>query len=92
MTTTLNDMDPVVLQAARILAERTHRSIGAVVSELARKGLEVSAPETLDQLAMPQVTSTSERNGFPVYSIPPDTGRISTDDVMKILADEDLPG
>ena len=90
MTSTFNDLDPVVVQAARILAERTQRSIGAVVSELARKGLEVSAPDTLHELATSEVLSTTERNGFPIFCVPDDAAPISTEDVTKLLADEDL--
>lgn len=91
MTNTLYDLDPVVVQAARILAERSHRSIEAVVSELARKGLEVSAPDTLHQLAVPGVIPIAERNGFPVFSVTAGASSITTEDVIKMLADEDLP-
>jgi hypothetical protein len=92
MTTTFYDMDPIVVQAASILAQRTHGSIGAVVSELARKGLEICAPDTLEQLAMPEVMPASQRNGFPVFSLAAGASPISTEEVMKILSDEELPG
>ena len=43
MRTTL-DIDDTVLRAARALAAQTDQSLGAAVSELARRGLGVEAP------------------------------------------------
>ena len=84
-------MDPVVIDAAKVLAERTHQSMGAVVSELARKGLEISTPGALETVVMPERSPISRKNGFPVFSVPADAMPITSDEVKKILNDEDLP-
>ena len=62
MRTTL-DIDDNVLAAARALARDSGTSIGAVVSALARRGLE-PAP-------------TGHRNGFPVFDAGPDAPAIT---------------
>lgn len=80
MRTTL-DIDAVVLTAARDVAHLSRRSLGAVISEWARKGLEASRTPP----------STLERNGFPLFSVPPRTPPATTEIVNEILADEDLP-
>jgi hypothetical protein len=80
MRTTL-DIDPTVLSAAKEVARLGRRSLGAVVSEWARKGLDASRTPP----------STSERNGFPLFSILVGPSPATTEIVGKILADEDLP-
>ena len=80
MRTTL-DIDPVVLSAAKDVAHLGRRSLGAVISEWARKGLE----------ALRTPPSALERNGFPLFSIPAGTPPVTTETVNEILADEDLP-
>lgn len=52
MRTTL-DIDAPVLEAARALAASSHRSIGAVISELALRGLRASSPEIRAQSTLP---------------------------------------
>jgi hypothetical protein len=54
MRTTLS-IDDDILAAAKHLAEREHRSVGEVISSLARQGLSRSAG-----------ASRSERNGIPL--------------------------
>ncbi len=54
MRTTLT-IDDEVLAAARSLADMGGRSVGSVLSELARQGLQGKARQT------------SERNGFPIF-------------------------
>ena len=52
MRTTL-DIDAPVLEAARALAASTHRSIGAVISELATRGLRAPSPEVRSERILP---------------------------------------
>lgn len=59
MRTTL-DIDAPVLEAARALAASTHRSIGAVISELATRGLRAPSPEVGSERMLP-VFSVSQR-------------------------------
>ncbi len=80
MRTTL-DIDPVVLSAAKDVARLSRRSLGAVISQWARKGLEASRTSP----------SVLERNGFPLFSVPAGTPAVTTQLVNEILADEDLP-
>ena len=70
--TTLS-LDAEVLAAARRIAEARSQSIGQVISELARRGLEGRA----------RVTT---RKGFPVFRVPKGAAPISLDDVKR---DED---
>jgi hypothetical protein len=71
----------VILDAAKDLAEQGRRSIGAVISDLARRGLEVGRAQAAKGL----------RNGFPVFSLGPGTPPVTSETVKQILADEDLP-
>lgn len=80
MRTTL-DIDPIVLSAAKDVAAHSRRSVGAVLSEWARKGLEASRT----------APSTRLRNGFPLFAIPADAAPVTSETVSEILADEDLP-
>jgi hypothetical protein len=75
------DIDPVILNAAKDLASHTRRSVGAVMSELARRGLESGKARAAEGL----------RNGFPVFAVAPGTPPATSDVVKQILADEDLP-
>ena len=72
MRTTLA-IDDDVLAAARGLAERQKRSLGEVVSDLARKAL-MSAP-----------SPPKTRNGIPLL---PGRGVVVTSEVVAVLADE----
>jgi len=75
------DIDPVILNAAKDLADHTRRSVGAVISDLARLGLESGRAHAADGL----------RNGFPVFSVVPGTPPATSETVKQLLADEDLP-
>jgi hypothetical protein len=67
-------IDDDVLRAARSIAEAEGRSLGAVISELARRSLN---PPGL----------TAER-GFPVFDIRDDAPPITLDDVLRARDDE----
>ena len=54
--TTLN-LDSDVIDAARALADAEGRSLGGVVSDLARRGL------------LPQESSLDDEDGFPVFQV-----------------------
>lgn len=75
MRTTLN-LDPDIAAAAKALAAHEGRSLGAVISELARKGLQ------------PQRIASSSTSGFPVFDVAPDTPVITDEMVAKALDDE----
>ncbi len=70
MRTTLS-LEPDVFRAAKQLAAAQSKSLGTVVSELARKGLKGSdqAPKT--------------RNGFPVFDVPSNAKTFSLDDIKR---------
>lgn len=73
MRTTL-DIDDDVVTAARELAAIERRSLGAVISQLARRGLTPAAVESDD--------------GFPVIRVPAGTSPITPEMVRRAL-DED---
>lgn len=75
MRTTLN-LDDDVLRIARALAAAEDRSIGEVISDLARRGL---LPRS-DRLA-------EEEDGFPVFRVPEDAPVI-TDDMVRVALEE----
>lgn len=75
MRTTLN-LDPDVLNAARHLAGRQHRSLGEVISALARKGLRGGA----------DAPASDSRNGFPLFATSADTPVVTPEDIKR---DED---
>lgn len=60
MTVNLN-LDPEVLSAATAIATASGRSVGEVVSELAKKGLGAPNPD------LPTVVGVELRNGVPVF-------------------------
>ena len=68
MRTTLQ-LDDDVYEAAQSLAAAERRSLGEVVSRLARQGL---APRA----------NVRERNGFPVFDVPPD-GHVMTPEMVR---------
>lgn len=74
MRTTLR-IDDDVLEAARALAESKDRSIGEVLSDLARKGLRPDPQEREDR-------------GFPVFEVSPDARPLTPDDVKRALEEE----
>jgi len=74
MRTTLS-LDDDLLRAARALAQARDVSIGAVISELARKGLAAPA-------------GGRTRNGLPLFPVPKTARPITIEDVKKA---EDQP-
>lgn len=75
MRTTLN-LDDEVLEAARSLAESTGRPLGAVVSELARRGLR------------PRTDAMEVQEGFPVFAVPEDAAPLTPEQVRTALDDD----
>jgi len=76
MRTTL-DVENDILDAARALAVARGVSVGAALSELARRGVEARTPLGL-------------RNGFPVFQLPPATPGFGPDDVGAAASKESL--
>jgi len=74
MRTTLS-IDEDVLRAAKALAAAQGRSIGSVVSELARKGLKPSA-------------AIAYRDDFPVFDVHGDSTVFGPEEVRQALDDE----
>lgn len=72
MRTTLS-LDPEILSAARKIAAARSQSIGTVISELARRGLETKV-------------RTTARKGFPVFQVPKSAPPLTLEDVRR---DED---
>lgn len=76
MRTTL-DVENDVLDAARALAVARNVSVGAALSELARRGIAARTP-------------LSARNGFPVFQLPIGTPGFGPDEVAAAANQEDL--
>lgn len=76
MRTTV-DLPPAVHRRASEIAERTGRSLSAVVAELTVRGL--------SQLDEPVVVGTDARSGFPVISV----GRRVTSEQVAAALDEE---
>ncbi|MDE0044555.1 MAG: hypothetical protein OXU19_01640 [bacterium] len=74
MRTTLN-IDDEILEAAKSIAGERNLSVGVVLSELARRGLQ------------PERTALRRRKGFPVFEISRD-GTVLTLDRVKRYEDE----
>jgi hypothetical protein len=79
MRTTL-DIDDSVLAAAKEIAAATNSSAGAVISELARKGLSRGTD-----------TVARTKSGFPVFHVPADATPLTSATVKSILSDDGLP-
>lgn len=77
MRTTVS-IDDDVLTAARALADRQHRSLGDVISELARRGLAPSSP-----------VGGNSRNGVPLLPLRANAVPITLELVNR-LRDETL--
>ena len=73
--TTVN-VDDDVLEAAKSIARTEGRGVGAVISELARRGL------------TPTHIRVSAEDGFPVFAVPDDAPPI-TDAMVRAALDED---
>ncbi len=69
MRTTLS-IDPEILSAARQIAAARSKSIGEVISELARRGLEVRG-------------KTSSRQGFPVFKVSNGASPLTLDHIRR---------
>jgi hypothetical protein len=69
MRTTLR-LDPDILSAARQIAAARSKSIGEVISELARRGLEARG-------------SAANRHGFPVFRAPKDAPPLTPEDIRR---------
>ena len=78
MRTTL-DIDEDVLQAARGLARREHKSIGALLSELARRGL----------AAAPQNSAVNEPRAIYGLRPFPSRGGIVTNELIDKIREND---
>jgi hypothetical protein len=74
MRTTLT-IDDDIMAAARALARSQRRSLSAVISDLARKGLQ------------PRPQASQDR-GFPVFNVPDDAQPMTSDHVQAALDDE----
>ena len=72
MARTTLSIDDDVLEAAKALARADGRSIGTVLSELARRGLR---PPTRRRKA----------GAFPTFEVPKDAKPISSEDVLRAL-------
>jgi hypothetical protein len=66
-----------VLDAAKALAVARGVSVGAALSELARRGVAARTP-------------LSARNGFPVFQVPVGTPGFGSDEVASATSREDL--
>ena len=75
MRTTL-ELDDDVMAAARALADAERRTVGEVVSELARRGLR------------PSVAASELREGFPVFVVPADAPPLTLD-LVRAAEDDD---
>jgi len=76
MRTTVT-LDPDVYAAARALAESSGRSLGAIVSELARRGLRPPR-------------DPGKGTGLPVFTVSKGARRIPGNRAAEILAEEGL--
>jgi hypothetical protein len=74
------DIDEAVLAAAKRIAEREGSTAGAVISELARKGLTRLAAR-----------SRRRTGGFPTFSVPNGAKRFTSADVRTMLSGEGSP-
>ncbi len=68
-------IDDDVLEAAKSIARAQDRTVGEIVSELARQGL------------TPRV-SRAKRNGFPVFEVPSETAPITMEMVKQASEDD----
>jgi hypothetical protein len=68
-------LDPDILMAARQIAADRSKSIGEVISELARRGLEARG-------------KVGSRQGFPVFHVPKNATPLTPDEVRR---DQDDP-
>jgi len=74
MRTTLT-LDPDVMSAARQIARARSKSIGEVISELARKGLETRG-------------KVKSRQGFPVFQVSKNAAPLTPEDIHRAEDEE----
>jgi hypothetical protein len=74
------DIDDAILAAAKEIAGANKSSAGAVISELARKGLSISATGT-----------DRTKSGFPIFAVGSEAKPLSSAVVKSILSDEGVP-
>ena len=79
MRTTLA-IDDDVLAAAQHLARRQHKTLGELISALARKGLRAETSDT-------GATVLAVRNGIPLLPVQPGSG-VATLELVNQLRDE----
>ncbi len=79
MRTTLN-IDDSILAAAKEIAGASNSSAGAVISDLARKGLSLTSCQI-----------GQRKSGFPVFTVPADAKPLTSATVKSTLSDEGLP-
>ena len=72
------EIDAAVLTAAKQIARAREQSLGAVISELARQGLQ-NHPQT------------RQHSAFPVFEVPPDAEALTVQGVQAIIDYEGLP-
>lgn len=70
MRTTVN-LEPDVFRAAKQLAAARSTSLGAALSELARRGIQGTAEEP------------EHHNGFAVYPVPPNAKPVTLEDIKR---------
>ncbi|MDI3315105.1 MAG: antitoxin [Mycobacterium sp.] len=73
MRTTLQ-IDDDILREAKAIARSEGRSVGAVISELARRSLRPVGIVTVD--------------GLPVFDVPPDAPTVTNEDVARGLEED----
>ncbi len=71
------DLDEDILRVAKDLARESQKSLGRVLSELARRGLEPPKP------------AVSMRNGIPVFPRLPGAKPVTSEMVKELLESED---
>jgi hypothetical protein len=76
MRTTLT-IDPDIVETARALAAQRGVSIGAVISDLARRGLRGDSP-----------AAPAQRNGIPLLPVGSDS-RVVTPELVAAILDEE---
>lgn len=79
MRTTL-EIDDAVLAAAKDIAAAEGSTAGAVISDLARKGLAANHDQ-----------ESRHKSGFPIFSVPLDALPLTAASVRALIADEGLP-
>lgn len=73
------ELDAAVVAAAKKIARTRGQTLGAAVSELARKGLENE-----------RQAGQRERGAFPVFEVPPDAEALTVQGVQAIINHEGL--